>query len=109
MPINTIKEYHQDNFQDFEQYAGLAVIRFYADWCVPCVQSKPTFNRLAQLSSTQIKFGQINIDQSPILTLRYQVFGLPSILVFNHGQIIKRTTGLLTLQQYTQMLDQLSP
>ncbi|WP_353171252.1 thioredoxin family protein [Acinetobacter rudis] len=105
--MNILTEYNENNFQDFEHHSGLAVIRFYAHWCTPCVQSKPTFIRLAQQSSNNIKFGQVNIDQSPILTQRYQVYGLPSILFFDHGQIVKRMTGLLTLQQYIQTLEQL--
>lgn len=107
--MNTITEYNQDNFHEFEYYAGLAIIRFYADWCAPCVQSKPVFQHLAAQRSKQIKFGQVNIDQSPILTLRYQVFGLPSILIFDHGKIIKRMTGLLSLKQYSTLIDELQP
>lgn len=110
--MSDIVTYNEDNFQDFEHYQGIAVIRFYADWCAPCVQTKPIFKQLAermqsQFPSTQIKFGQVNIDQSPILTLRYQVFGLPSILIFQEGVIVKRMTGLLPLQQYIHTLEQL--
>ena len=110
--MSEIMTYNQDNFHDFERYAGIAVIRFYADWCAPCVQTKPIFKQLAEhmlpvLPTQPIKFGQVNIDQSPILTLRYQVFGLPSILIFQEGVIVKRMTGLLPLQQYIHSLEQL--
>lgn len=110
--MSEIVTYNEDNFQDFEHHQGIAVIRFYADWCAPCVQSKPIFQQLsermgAQLPSKPIMFGQVNIDQSPILTLRYQVFGLPSILIFQDGVIVKRMTGLLPLQHYIHVLEQL--
>lgn len=105
--MSDIVTYNQDNFYDFEHYQGIAVIRFYADWCAPCVQSKPIFKQLSERMDSQIMFGQVNIDQSPILTLRYQVFGLPSILIFQQGVIVKRMTGLLPLQQYIHTLEQL--
>lgn len=107
--MSDLVTYNEDNFQEFEHYQGIAVIRFYADWCVPCVQSKSVFKQLSERMGTQMKFGQVNIDQSPILTLRYQVFGLPSILIFQDGVIVQRMTGLSPLQHYIDVLKQLPP
>ena len=80
----------EDNYSDFEWYEGLAVIRFYADWCKPCVQNFPVFEQLAAYYAEHkptIKFGKINVDQSPILTLRYNVYGLPSTLIFKMARL----------------------
>ena len=107
--------YNEDNYSDFEWYEGLAVIRFYADWCKPCVQNFPVFEQLAAYYAEHkptIKFGKINVDQSPILTLRYNVYGLPSTLIFKNGQIIHRIAGIKSLTDMkailTQVLDESS-
>ena len=47
----------------------------------------------------------MNVDQSPILTLRYNVYGLPSTLIFYRGQIIKRIAGVKTLSELRTIIE----
>ncbi|MCO8041976.1 thioredoxin family protein [Acinetobacter bohemicus] len=104
-----IIEYTENNYTDFEWYDGLAIIRFYADWCAPCVQNAPVFEQWAKTqmhAEPNIKFGKVNIDQSPILTLRYQVYGLPSTLIFYQGNIIQRIAGVKSMTQMQSYLEQ---
>ena len=104
-----IIEYTENNYTDFEWYDGLAIIRFYADWCAPCVQNSPVFEQWAKTqmyAEPNIKFGKVNIDQSPILTLRYQVYGLPSTLIFYQGNIIQRIAGVKSMTQMQSYLEQ---
>lgn len=54
-----------------------------------------------------IKFGTVNVDQAPILTLRYNVYGLPSTLIFQDGFVIQRMAGVKTLAEYMQIFKQL--
>ena len=94
-----VVEYNEDNYSDYEWFDGFAVIRFYADWCAPCVQNFPIFEQCATQMSAQfqnLKFGKVNVDQAPILTLRYNVYGLPSTLIFYQGQVVKRIAGVKT-------------
>lgn len=72
--MSAVIPYNEDNYSDFEWFEGFAVIRFYADWCKPCVQNFSVFEELTTQYAghdPEIKFGKINVDQSPILTLRY--------------------------------------
>lgn len=103
-------EYSENNYQDFEWFEGIAVIRFYADWCAPCAQNFPIFEQFAEVfsqSHPEIKFGKVNIDQSPILTLRYNVYGLPSTFIFRNGQIIQRIARVKSLSEYSNILKSL--
>ena len=107
--MSAVIPYNEDNYSDFEWFEGLAVIRFYADWCKPCVQNFPVFEALATQYARhdpEIKFGKINVDQSPILTLRYNVYGLPSTLIFKNGQIIHRIAGVKSLTEMKSILFQ---
>ncbi|WP_349927241.1 thioredoxin family protein [Acinetobacter sp. A1-4-2] len=106
--MSAVIEYNEDNYSDFEWFEGLAVIRFYADWCKPCVQNFHVFEQLATHYAEfkpEIKFGKINVDQSPILTLRYNVYGLPSTLIFKNGQIIQRIAGGKSLNEMKSIVD----
>lgn len=106
--IPAVTVYSEDNYSEFEWFDGVAVIRFYADWCAPCVQNFPVFEQCAAKISAQhndIKFGKVNVDQSPILTLRYNVYGLPSTLIFYRGQVIKRIAGVKTLTELQAMVE----
>ena len=103
-----VVEYNKDNYSDYEWFDGFAVIRFYADWCAPCVQNFPIFEQCAVHMSAQfqnLKFGKVNVDQSPILTLRHNVYGLPSTLIFYRGQVIKRIAGVKTLTELQAMVE----
>ncbi|RKG32825.1 thioredoxin family protein [Acinetobacter tianfuensis] len=107
--MSQLIEYNENNHSDYEWFDGFAVIRFYADWCAPCLQNFPVFEQCAQQMSAQhdnIKFGKVNVDQSPILTLRYNVYGLPSTLMFYQGQIIKRIAGVKTLHELQTLIEQ---
>jgi thioredoxin 1 len=100
-------EYNEDNAGDYEWFDGFAVIRFYADWCAPCVQNFPIFEQCAVQMTSQfpnLKFGTVNVDQSPILTLRYNVYGLPSTLIFYQGQVVKRIAGVKTKSELQKMI-----
>jgi len=105
--MTQVIEYNENNYSDFEWFEGFAVIRFYADWCKPCVQNFPIFAELATYYTEvnpEVKFGKINVDQSPILTLRYNAYGLPSTLIFRNGEIIKRIAGVKSLTEMKAIL-----
>jgi len=107
--MTQVIEYNENNYSDFEWFEGFAVIRFYADWCKPCVQNFPVFNELpAQYaeSKPESKFGKVKIDQPPVLTLRYHVYGLPSRLIFKNGTISKRIAGAKSLTEIKTILSQ---
>ena len=78
--MSAVITYNEDNYREFEWLEGFAVIRFYAEWCKPCVQNFPVFAELAAQHTKhkpEIKFGKVNVDQSPNLTLRLTSMAYP--------------------------------
>lgn len=97
--MSEIVEHNENNYREFEYETGVAVILFYATWCTSCVKNAPFFEQLAQLFDASVKFGKVNVNQSSILTLRYQVFGLLITLIFKDGQIVERLSGNVSVAQ----------
>ena len=101
--MTSIVEYNEDNFSNFERYEGVAMIGFYAPWCESCGLLNLRLQQLAA-QFDDVKFGQVNVDQAPIVTLRYNVYGLPTVLLFKNGVIIERIAGLQFLARYAKAL-----
>ena len=55
--MTEIMQYNENNYRDYEQYRGFAVIRFYATWCAPCMQNYAVFEQLTTMFGQHIKFG----------------------------------------------------
>lgn len=98
--MKNVRTYNEDNFHDIAWGEGLAVIRFFAPWCPPCRESESEYLQFAEKLEKHVKSGVVNIDKSPILSIVYEVFGLPSVLVFRNGQLMARITGQKTAEQY---------
>ena len=91
---------NENNFHQIERTKGLAVVRFFASWCPPCRDSEALFNEFAEQLEHSVIVGSVNIDQSPVLTTRYEIWRLPSVLVFKDGQLIKRIVGGESSEHY---------
>ncbi|WP_336038740.1 thioredoxin family protein [Acinetobacter calcoaceticus] len=98
---------NEDSFHEIEWKEGLAVVRFYAPWCPPCHNSESLFNRFVEDIDANVSVGTVNIDQAPVLTTRYNIWGLPSVLMFKDGQLIHRIVGVKPISDYQKALEEL--
>ena len=48
--------------------------------------------------------GNVNVDQAPVLTTKYEIWGLPSVLIFHEGQLVKRIPGVKPASVYAQAI-----
>ena len=80
------------------------LVSFYADWCGPCKRLAPVLEDVAR-DTTTAKIVEVNVDQNGALADRYGVSSLPTLIVFNHGQVIARQTGAASKNRLKAMLD----
>ena len=73
---------------------SLAVVDFYAEWCMPCLMMAPIFEDLAE-KFRQIKFVKINIDENSELASKFNISSIPCVIVFKEGKEIDRIKGAL--------------
>lgn len=88
----SVPELSAAEFSELINQKELNVIKFYAEWCMPCVMMGPIFEAVAEKQS-KAKFGKVNIDESEKLAKEYDVETIPCTIFFKKGKEIDRITG----------------
>ncbi len=82
------------------------VVDFWAEWCGPCKAIAPILHELADEVGEQVTIAKVNVDDNPDLAMRYNVMSIPTLLVFNGGEVHKRLVGAKGKSQLLQELDE---
>jgi thioredoxin 1 len=69
------------------------LVDFTAVWCGPCKMLDPIITQLAQEWDGKVKVVRLDVDENQEITMRYQVMGVPTLMLFVHGQPVQRVTG----------------
>ncbi len=93
------------NFADeIENYSGLALVDFYADWCGPCRMLAPVIEQLANEFSGKAKICKINTDSAQDIAVKYDISGIPAVLIFKGGKVIDNIVGFRPKDSYSKVL-----
>ncbi|MEK7597130.1 MAG: thioredoxin [Patescibacteria group bacterium] len=71
---------------------GIVLVDFFATWCGPCKMTGPIIDELAE-EVKNVKFVKVDVDQNQELSSQYQVFSIPTFLVFKDGQVVNQFVG----------------
>ena len=74
---------------------GLTVVEFTIDWCPPCRQLAPHVDALARELAPAVLIAKVDADAHPALAARFGVRGLPTLLLFQDGEVVDRIVGAL--------------
>lgn len=74
---------------------GVIVVDFFANWCGPCRKMGPILDEVEAELSSKVKFTKINTDENIDMARKYQVSGLPTLMVFKNGEPVARLVGLM--------------
>jgi thioredoxin 1 len=69
------------------------LIDFWAEWCMPCKMIAPALDELAGTYAGKVKIGKVNVDEETDLASRYNIVSIPTLLVFNGGEVVKQHVG----------------
>lgn len=87
-------EVKDDNFAaEIEQYAGLAVVDFWATWCAPCRMIAPMVEALATEYAGKAKVAKLDVDNNQRTAARFNVRSIPTILFFKDGKLVDQVVG----------------
>jgi thioredoxin 1 len=69
------------------------VVDFWAPWCGPCRLIAPVLSELAPQYDGKVKIAKVNVDEEPSLASRWRISGIPTLLVFKGGKVVKSQVG----------------
>lgn len=84
------------------------VVDLYADWCGPCRALAPLLDRFAHAYAGRVKFVKVNVDEEPQVAGHFEVASIPTLLVFDRGRLVHRSSGMPNPQGFVAMLDRLA-
>jgi len=83
------------SFNTLIQTETPVLIDFYADWCGPCKMLSPILKEVKDELGDKIKVLKIDVDNNAAIAGRYQVRGVPTMILFKEGEIRWRKSGVL--------------
>jgi thioredoxin 1 len=82
------------------------LIDFWAEWCGPCRMVAPIIDALAEDYDGRVKVAKLNVDENPQISRRFNIRGIPTLLLFKDGELKETAVGLRPKPQLEQLLDQ---
>ena len=82
------------------------LVDFWASWCPPCKMMEPVLIELAIKYTARLKVGKLNVDQNPRTAQSYGILGLPTLALFQDGEIVESRTGAQSEQQLSRALNE---
>src|ERR1700680_3419783 len=80
------------------------MVDFWADWCRPCHMLAPTVAEIAHDYAGKLKVMKLNVDEAINSAGRFNVRGIPTLLVFKNGQVVEQIVGAVPKDQITKAL-----
>ncbi len=81
------------------------LVDFYATWCGPCQMMQPILQETAAKVGAKAKIIKIDVDKNPLAASKFQVRGVPTLILFQNGKPVWRQSGVVPAHQLIQVID----
>lgn len=96
----------KSNFKNIIDSETPVLVDFFADWCGPCKILAPILTEVKKELGNAVKIVKIDVDKNQPLAAKYQVRGVPTMLLFKNGKQIWRQSGVLQKNQLIDIIKQ---
>lgn len=95
----------KENFEgEVLQDKGVVLVDFWAAWCGPCRAMEPVLEELASEYKGKLKVAKLNVDDNQVVASNYEILSIPTMIVFQNGEIKKRLVGALPKKRLEEEL-----
>ena len=84
------------------------LVDFWAEWCGPCKMIAPLLDELADEYDGKVKIVKVNIDEQQALAAEYGIRAIPTLLLFNKGQVADQIVGARSKRDFKTSLDRVA-
>ena len=94
---------NSENFKEEVLGEGKVIVDFYADWCGPCKMMSPVIDKIAEEVNTA-KVCKLNVDDAQEIAGEYGVMSIPTIIIFENGDIKQKFVGVTSKQEIIEAI-----
>lgn len=94
------------NFAEIIASEKPVLVDFYAEWCGPCKMMPPILKEVKEALGDQVTVLKVDVDKNPQAANVYRVQGVPTLIIFQKGQVMWRQAGVVPAKQLQQVLQQ---
>lgn len=92
------------NFNDIINSEKPVLVDFFATWCGPCQVLLPVLKQVKESLQDRITIIKIDVDKNQTLAQKYQVRGVPTMMLFQDGKQLWRQSGVLTKEEIIKII-----
>jgi thioredoxin 1 len=100
------KEKKKPVFSEIIREETPVLVDFYADWCAPCKMMNPVLKKLKKRMGSSLNIIKIDVDKNPKAAARYNVRGVPTLILFRKGKILWQQAGSVPETQLFSVISQ---
>ena len=101
-----MKELTKDNFEKEVMHSKLPVlVDFWAPWCGPCRLVGPILDKISSEYTTKLEFSKLNVDEAQEIAAKFDVRGIPCMIIFKDGKEVDRVIGAFGEPQLRSKID----
>lgn len=100
-----IIEINAQNFEDVVlKNKKPVLVDFYASWCEPCHQQNEELKNLIPKIQGKAQIVKVNVDKEQVLSSKYQVMSIPTLIIFKDGKVFHQITGVTNADNLAKKL-----